>query len=154
MAHQKHIEILKQGVDVWNKWRKEHLSEKPYLTGVNLRGAKFSGGAFSRSHLMGAYLGWADFSKTDFNKAHLARANLKGAGLNEANFTEANLSRANLKGAKLKGASFTGANLQGAQVSTQQLAEVKTLYNVKLDSVLFEQVKKYYPHLLEGSVNA
>ena len=154
MAHEKHIEILRKGVVVWNRWRQEDQNKRPHLTGAYIRGAKLSGGDFSRTHLMGAYLGWSDFSKTDFSKAHLARANLKGAQLKEANFTEANLKRANLKGAVLSGANFQGANLQGAEVSIEQLSQVKTLYQARLDVELFVQMKEYYPQLFEEPIDA
>jgi len=153
MENQRHFEIFRQGVDVWNKWRKEHPNEKPYLSGMNLwGGGQFHGVNLSWAHLMGAGLRWSDFSKADFSRAHLSMANLKGACFNEANFTEANLSRANLKGSTFTGANFRGANLQGSRVSIEQLSKVKTLYEVKLDSELIEQVKKYYPHLLEEPV--
>ncbi len=152
MENQRHFEIFKQGVDVWNKWRKEHPNEKPYLTGMNLWGGQFQGVNLSWAHLMGAGLRWADFSNADFSRAHLSMANLKGACLNEANFTEANLSRANLKRATFTGANLRGANLLGSRVKIEQLSKVKTLYDVKLDSGLIEQARKYYPHLLEEPV--
>ncbi len=79
-------------------------------------------------------------------------ANLKGTCFNEVNFTEANLSRANLKGANLTGANLRGANLDGSRVRIEQLSKVRTLYKAKLDSKLLEQVKEYYPHLLEEPV--
>ena len=36
MANPKHVEILKQGVEVWNEWRKENPNVIPDLTGANL----------------------------------------------------------------------------------------------------------------------
>jgi hypothetical protein len=32
MANQEHLEILKQGVKIWNHWRKEHPEIKPDLS--------------------------------------------------------------------------------------------------------------------------
>ena len=40
MANREHLKILKQGVDAWNKWRKENLEIKPDLNGATLSGAK------------------------------------------------------------------------------------------------------------------
>jgi len=150
MENQRHSEIFRQGVAVWNQWRKEHPNEKPYLTGMNLwGGGQYQGVNLRRAHLMGAGLRWSDFSKADFSRAHLSLANLKGACCNEANFNEANLSRANLKRASFTRTNFSGANLRGSWVRIEQLSKARTLYKVKLDPELAEQVKKYYPHLLE-----
>ena len=37
MANQEHVDILMQGVEVWNAWRKEHPGEEPDLSHANLR---------------------------------------------------------------------------------------------------------------------
>lgn len=39
MANQEHVEILKQGVKTWNKWRDDNDDITPDLSGVTLRGA-------------------------------------------------------------------------------------------------------------------
>jgi hypothetical protein len=31
MANQEHLDILKQGVEVWNLWRRKHTTIKPDL---------------------------------------------------------------------------------------------------------------------------
>ncbi len=36
MANQEHVEILKQGVDVWNKWRGDNPAIIPDLSGADL----------------------------------------------------------------------------------------------------------------------
>ena len=48
MAHQKHLDILGQGVKVWNGWREQNPGIRPdlsqaHLCGVNLTGANLSG---------------------------------------------------------------------------------------------------------------
>ncbi|MEI8033416.1 MAG: pentapeptide repeat-containing protein [Chlorobiaceae bacterium] len=43
MANQEHLRILSQGVDVWNRWLKDHKGERPDLSGANLRGALLGG---------------------------------------------------------------------------------------------------------------
>jgi len=152
MGNQRHSEIFRQGVGVWNKWRKEHPNQKPYLTGMNLWGGEFQGVNLSRAHLMGAALRWSDFGKSDFSGAHLSLANLKGACFNEADFSQANLSGTNLKRASFTRANFWGANLRRCWVRIGQLSEAKTLYEAKLDSEIIDQVKKHCPHLLEKPV--
>ena len=39
MANPEHVEILKRGVEVWNKWREENPDVKPDLSYADLRGA-------------------------------------------------------------------------------------------------------------------
>lgn len=36
MADQDHLDILKQGIVVWNQWREEHPKVKPNLDGAEL----------------------------------------------------------------------------------------------------------------------
>jgi hypothetical protein len=38
MTNPEHLEILRQGAKVWNKWRNEHVSVRPILSGANLDG--------------------------------------------------------------------------------------------------------------------
>ena len=54
MANQEHLEILKQRVDVWNKWRKVHAEIQP--------------------DLIGADLSFIDLSRADLTRADLTRA--------------------------------------------------------------------------------
>ena len=37
MANQEQLDILKQGVKVWNQWREEHPDIQPELSVANLR---------------------------------------------------------------------------------------------------------------------
>jgi hypothetical protein len=39
MGNPEHLEILKQGVRIWNKWREENPTLRPDLTGGDLSGA-------------------------------------------------------------------------------------------------------------------
>ena len=36
MANQEHLDVLKQGVDVWNNWKSKHFEIKADLSGANL----------------------------------------------------------------------------------------------------------------------
>ena len=42
MANQLQLELLKQGVDVWNQWRQHHSAIKPDLREVDLTGVDLS----------------------------------------------------------------------------------------------------------------
>jgi hypothetical protein len=45
MANEAQLSILKQGVEVWNKWRKEHTRTlRPNLTKANLSEIDLAGG--------------------------------------------------------------------------------------------------------------
>lgn len=51
MANQEHLDILKQGVDTWNAWRKQHKEALPDfreadLQEANLRDADLRGADF------------------------------------------------------------------------------------------------------------
>jgi len=43
MANPEHLEILKQGVEVWNRWREENPQVQPELRDVNLQGERLAG---------------------------------------------------------------------------------------------------------------
>ncbi len=97
MANQEHLDILEQGLAIWNDWRKEErFNVIPDLSNADLNG----------SHLI-----WTDLSGVNFN----------GANLNGADFTHSDLSDANLTGADLTEAVLMDVNLSGANLSTSKL---------------------------------
>jgi hypothetical protein len=67
MANPKHLEILKQGVEVWNKWRSEHEDVRPDLSGAVLTNAKLMS-----ANLVGANLSRAKLIGADFTNVQLA----------------------------------------------------------------------------------
>jgi uncharacterized protein YjbI with pentapeptide repeats len=101
VANPKHLAKLKEGVDVWNPWRREHPKA----------GLDFSGAMLTEAHLSKAHLSWADLSE-----ANLSGADLRGADLIEANLSSADLKKANLSGADLSGADLSEANLRWAHL--------------------------------------
>ncbi len=86
MANMHHFEILKQGVEGWNKWYSSHPDVIADLSGLCLAGF-------------------------DLSNFILTGANLAGADLRSAD-----LSRADLRGAVLRNVAFDGATLDGADL--------------------------------------
>lgn len=54
MANQEHLDILRQGVEAWNEWRKKNWNIKPELSEADLRGADLSRAVLSPVILDGA----------------------------------------------------------------------------------------------------
>src|SRR6266702_1273207 len=127
MAEQYHLDVLHQGINVWNQWRQEHHSIQPdfssvdfkveQLGRVNLAGARLNGADFSGADLRDSLLIRADLSESILSRANLARADLQGANLRAAILSDANLSDAILSNAVLSDADLTGAILTGAEVT-------------------------------------
>ena len=122
----KHLEILRQGVDSWNNWRRENPEIRPILYEIDIERDRFP----------------TDLTNINFSNADLRVAILKGAILKEANFHEANIGQADLSGTNLTGANFcrtdlyetilhkadlTDANLQGTQLARTDFKGAKLL---------------------------
>jgi uncharacterized protein YjbI with pentapeptide repeats len=141
MANQEHLEILEQGVDVWNQWRTQHPQIQPELSRTSLgksllRGANLSGANLTRTNLSDvdlkdanlceAILSHTNLGGSILNNANLRRASLKQAiligadlsyaDLNQANLNDAYLNRANLTGTNLSNADLSGANFDKAKI--------------------------------------
>src|SRR5216684_1554169 len=106
MANQEHLDILKQGVEVWNQWRKKHRDIQPDLREANL------------NHEVG-------FAEIPFDWDDLDWREL----------TQADLSQADLSQANLKGAYLSGANLKGVRMSSTILVDVDLSLVRGLDAV-------------------
>jgi Pentapeptide repeats (8 copies) len=143
--------------------------EKASLPWVQLEEADLEGADLTTTHLEGANLTRTNLMLANLTGAHLQgvfspdippvffnlgpilfRAKLVGAHLERANLKGANLEWASLRGAYLEGADLTGANLMDVHnVTVEQLAAVKTLYDAHLDPPLLEQIRQQFPHLLK-----
>jgi hypothetical protein len=146
MANEKHLAILRQGVEAWNAWRQEHgnflrpgFVRSPDLKGAPLRGEELAGANLSRADLTNADLSGADLTGANLSRASLTRARLLDeatlvdADLSDAvllatafaraDLTGADLSRAYLSGAILNKTTLVGANLGGATLERTLLVE-------------------------------
>ena len=146
-----HLDILKQGVEMWNQWRKMHADIRPNLieanlVGINLRGANLidtslssanlikanlAGADLFRADLSSANISKADLSGADLSRADLSGANLSGAILFEANFSRADLSEADLSGAILRRATLVETNLAGTNLTQCSIYGI-SVWNVQL----------------------
>jgi uncharacterized protein YjbI with pentapeptide repeats len=151
MANQEHLDILEQGVKIWNQWREEHPEFVPDLkeaslkeknlkevnfTKADLQKANLKGADLTKANLRGADLSYAILwdtilSEAVLNDAILVESYLYGANLTKANLTKAllfkawlekaNLSDAELAGVHLGGADLADANLRGAKLTKATL---------------------------------
>jgi hypothetical protein len=138
VANQEHVDILRQGIEVWNKWRQEYCDVRPNLTladlsGTDLSTVNLSGANLSTINLNGANLSSANLNDADLKYAFLASADLTGANLSSTRFYNTDLSHADLSDANLSGADLLfanlsnvdlyGANLRGASLKGTELIE-------------------------------
>jgi TIR domain/Pentapeptide repeats (8 copies) len=122
MANPEHLEILKQGVEAWNEWRREHRDVSPDLSDADLSDADLTNANLSDTDLFQANLSNADLSNADLSYATLSGANLFHAELIDANLNGAYLIDANLSGAVLFQANLSYANLSGTDFTLVALA--------------------------------
>lgn len=116
-----HREILAEGVEVWNLWRKKYMDVAPRLKDARLSGRRLEGVDLRESDLSGAILERADLYKANGSEACFKRARLGGATLHraiflEADFSEADLTAVDLSSSDLRGAVFAEARLHQAEL--------------------------------------
>lgn len=116
MANPKHLRILKQGVEVWNQWRKDKPKIEPQLSGVRLVGPNLLGPDANDPNLKIADISPAELSGVNFSKVNLSDAYLRGADLSQADLSQTNLSHANLFDTNLSNANLENTNLKGANL--------------------------------------
>ena len=156
MANPEHLAKLKEGVEVWNQWRKEHPEIEPDLEsvnfkdsdleGINLQGANLkdsklncrlsfsdlTGANLKNTNFLHAYLKKARLTEAyaegaRFEQAYLSRADLSSAYFYKADFRGADLYYANLANSDLERALFTGASFEGANLYSANLQFVRAL---------------------------
>jgi uncharacterized protein YjbI with pentapeptide repeats len=116
MAEAEHINILKQGVDTWNRWRREHLEIRPDLKRANLIATYLRIANLSKADLSYADLNDSDLTGANLSDANLYSADLSGVNLNGVNLSEANLESADLRVTTLHGAYLHSSNLRAADL--------------------------------------
>jgi hypothetical protein len=132
VANEKHVEILRSGVEVWNGWRKQNPKVIPDLRRADLRRTDLRQAGLRRAALIEANLSGSRLISADLSGANLSGANLSGANLSQANLSRADLSRANLfradlGAAVLRQADLTRANLSEADLISADLSKAALL---------------------------
>jgi hypothetical protein len=112
MANEEQLAILRQGVEVWNKWREENPGVEVDLSNANLK----------RANLQKVVLHGANMSSADFSEASLAWADLSESNLCKANFYVADLYGADIRGSNLINAILVGAQLIGTKVEKAKVS--------------------------------
>jgi len=167
MANPEHVDILKQGVEVWNRWRKKNPRVKPdlcraKLSGIKLyynlnlaeaelAGAELSDAKLIMADLAGANLSKADLCRADLSSATLAGATLYGAFLFGSKLTDADLAKANLSKANLTKANLAGANLSRAVLIGANLFEAN-LWEANLATANFTEANLSGANLTESNL--
>jgi hypothetical protein len=116
MANPDQLEILQQGVEGWNKWKRKHPRTKPDLEGADLEGADLEGIDLSGANISLAYFSGANLSGANLADTRISATDLSGANLSGANISEARLIHTDLSGANLSGAQFGFVELIGANL--------------------------------------
>lgn len=93
MANDEQVELLRQGYESWNQWRKAHPAEEIDLSGADLRGIPLVRANLARANLCGANL----------SGVCLVDADLRGANLDQYYFEPTNLQKADLRYTRLDG---------------------------------------------------
>jgi len=128
---------------------------KSILRNANLKGARLRKANLQIADIRGAQLQKSDLRAANLKGADLREAKLMKAVLAEAQLQNANLGLAFLQGADLNRAGFRNTdfrctNLVGVKnLNVDSLAEAKTLYKAKMDTGIYNQILKRWPHLLE-----
>lgn len=126
MAIPQHLDVLKQGVQAWNKWREKNPGAEPDLAGAklskaNLKEANLSETDLRWADLTAANLRGANLNRADLRRAILSRTIFKLANLSEANLSETYLCRADLSKADLRKAIFIRSDLAGVDLSESDI---------------------------------
>jgi TIR domain/Pentapeptide repeats (8 copies) len=114
MANPKHVKILKEGVEAWNKWRTENSKIAPNLNSAVRLGPNFLGANIIDMFI--ANLVGANLSRAQLHESSLRAAQLSGADLSRAQLSGTNLTMADLRGANLSGALLWSTNFTSAQL--------------------------------------
>lgn len=126
MANEEHLAILRQGVKVWNEWRKENPHIKPDLTKVRFKiFSNYSKANFSESNLSEANFSGNSLTETNFSAADLTKVNLAQTNLINVEFNQANLSEAQIFNSYIDKSNFSTANLTKANLGLTRFINTK-----------------------------
>ncbi len=137
MANQEHADLLEQGVEKWNIWRREHPDIRPDLSGASPSTTDLT---------------YFNLSGVDLSEADLHDSDIQGANLREANLDDARLQDSDLSFADLSFAHFSGARLRSANLSSSILQDTD-LSVADLNGANLSEAKLNYANLSEANLN-
>ncbi len=123
MANPEHLEILNQGIEQWNQWRKKNPYIQPNLSETNLSEFNLSEASLSKADLRLTNLSEADLQKALLSHAVLSEADLRHANLSGADFHMANLERAEMTYVNLANSVLSEAKLYRCDLSRADLCK-------------------------------
>ena len=132
MANEEQLSILRQGVDVWHRWRKDN----PFVE-IDLLQAELPGADLRFVNLVGADLRGSDLRRANLTGSDLSESKLLGANLHEVDAQEVFLMDADLRGVNLRDANLRNSLLDGANLLKANLinADLRDLILVNLNLV-------------------
>lgn len=172
MANSLHIEWLKEGVEAWNKRRKQEpftpeLEDIVFsvkmgdmknsdgticLDGINLAGADLSGANLFHVSLQDSDLTQADLTEAQLFNVKLDRAECILADFSGANLWHATLNHTEFDGAILRGADLSGCKLSGASLYDTDLTGTDLTASEIWEAEIFppKRSQRYQPINAEG----
>ena len=162
MLNPYHLEMVKQGAEVWNQWRVDSQVGSPELSGadlseVDLTAYQLAGADLCEANLCRAILSEADLSGGNLSMAYLIEANLFRANLSETSLVRSNMAKANFFGSDLTKADLSDANLSGVNFT---MADLTTTNLTKANLSLANFTKAHFkdtigmPHGVFGIANS
>jgi uncharacterized protein YjbI with pentapeptide repeats len=139
MANPEHLQILQQGVEAWNTWRRVNESIKPNLAEAllwlpNKSPVDFTGANFTGANLVRTRSGpFNTFTLADFTDANLCQADFAMTDLTGANFTRAHLERTDFTETYLTMADLSEVYLINTIFGDTDLTDVKGLETCQHD---------------------
>ncbi len=171
MAKTYQLNILREGIEAWNAWRREYPEVVPDLRRAHLTGAMLAGADLCNANLSYAFLEEAVLDRCNLvhtnlrharlNQASLKKANLNNATLRQALLVETRLDEATLRGTDLRHADLERSNLfktnlEHADVSEANLSHAilweTVLKNAALDRSRFDHAKLFNVSLRSASL--
>jgi uncharacterized protein YjbI with pentapeptide repeats len=130
MANEEQLSILRQGVDVWNRWRENNSQieidlSRASLSHIDLMYVDLNGANLSMANMRGARLTGAILADANLSGANLGNTELESAVLVFSDLREAILHKARLFAALLMGADLRDADLREADLTGADFNQVK-----------------------------
>jgi uncharacterized protein YjbI with pentapeptide repeats len=132
-----HQEILRNGVEKWNRWREDNPDIRPKLGYTRLRRVDLSGYNFDDVYLPFSILSRCKFERSTFRGADLRGASLRRADLTNCRLDGAVLRHVSLAECTVEGTVFTDCDIYGIS-AWNLLGEPKDQSNMIIRATLEE----------------